>query len=202
MGTLLEKLLLSLTKSSTSLFNHAMMKGIIHGALICFLAILTACTVRPLYFSSNTKNNKQPDIHEKLLLIAIIDSSDDHMTQLARNHLIYLLSGGIGQATSPVYHLTLIINSNIQKSVYVSVGSGTPHGGRPSAGKIVAVANYILQDVHGNLLFSRKCSVTSSFDRPQQEYANLQAEQDAKKRAAEELAERVFLSLSQNIAYY
>lgn len=52
-------------------------------------------------------------------------------------------------------------------------------------------------DESGAIVQQRKRSVTASFDRPRQEYANLQAEEDAKKRAAEELAESIYLSLAQ-----
>jgi len=183
-------------------FNR-IVKGMAYSVIAGFLAVLTACTVQPLYSGRTAGNslsyNVMPDIHSKLSSIAI-DSPADHMTQMVRNRLIYLLSGGAGQPASPAYQLTLNVNSYVRRAVRVNIGNDTDREGRASAGTVIATSNYVLKDIQGKLLLKRNRSITSSFDRPRQEYANLQAEQDAKKRAAEELAERIFLSLAQNFA--
>jgi len=54
--------------------------------------------------------------------------------------------------------------------------------------------------MENKVLAKRTRTVSASFDRPRQEYANLQAEEDAKKRAANELAEQIYLSLAQDLS--
>lgn len=183
-------------------FNR-IVKGMVCAAAVCLLAALAACTVQPLYSARGSggalSGNITPDMRGKLAAIAI-DSPGDRMTQLVRNRLIYLLSGGAGQPASPAYRLALNVRSHVEQAVRVNIGDGTDREGRASAGTVIAVSDYVLKDSQGKPLLMRKRSVTASFDRPRQEYANLQAEQDAKKRAAEELAERIFLSLAQDLA--
>jgi len=186
------------------LLSNRIMKGMACSVFVSLLACLTACTVQPLYSSGKAGGNTlsghvTPDMRSKLSSI-VIDAPHDHMTQLVRNRLIYLLGSGAGEPASPAYQLSLNVNAYVQRAVRVNIGDGTDREGRASAGTVVATSNYVLKDIQGKPLLTRRRSITSSFDRPRQEYANLQAEQDAKKRAAEELAERIFLSLAQDLA--
>lgn len=183
-------------------FNR-IMKGMAYGTAVSLLVALAACSVQPLYSGKtaggNLSSGVAPDIRSKLSSIAI-DSPNDHMTQLVRNRLIFLLSGGAGQSAAPAYQLALNVRSYVQAAVRVDIGDRTERAGRASAGTVTATSNYVLKDNDGKPLVARKRSITSSFDRPRQEYANLEAEEDAKKRAAEELAERIFLSLVQDLS--
>ncbi|RCL02338.1 MAG: LPS-assembly lipoprotein [Candidatus Tokpelaia sp. JSC189] len=187
-----------------SSFNH-LIKGVACGNIIGLLTILAACSVQPLYSSKTVGDNLSsvvtPDIRRKLSSIAI-DSPNDRMTQLVRNQLIFLLSGGADQLATPAYQLALNIHSYVQTAVRVDIGDRTEYAGRASVGTVTAISNYILKDSEGKPLAMHKRSIISSFDRPRQEYANLAAEENAKKRAAEELAERIFLSLVQDISRY
>ncbi|MGC7556614.1 hypothetical protein, partial [Pandoraea pneumonica] len=70
----------------------------------------------------------------------------------------------------------------------------------PSAGIVKATSNFVLRDKDGKPLAAGTRTVGASFDRPRQEFANLRAERDARKRAAEELAEQVFLALAQKLS--
>ncbi|RCL01569.1 MAG: LPS-assembly lipoprotein [Candidatus Tokpelaia sp. JSC085] len=197
MGILLKKLLLYRKELSILSFKRTISNIVEYSAVISLLLMLTACTIQPLYSSGKKTVRAIPDIRKELFSVAI-ESPTDHITLLVRNHLIYLLSGDSGQSASPAYTLKLNVSSHIQQAVHVNIGDGTNRGGRPSAGRVIATAGYVLKDIQGKILFVRRTSVTSSFDRPRQEYANLQAEQDAKNRAAEELAERIFLSIAIN----
>ncbi|RCL00142.1 MAG: LPS-assembly lipoprotein [Candidatus Tokpelaia sp. JSC188] len=167
--------------------------------IISLLVTLLACSIQPLYFSKVAQI--APDMHKRLSSI-VIDNPNDHMTQLVRNQLIFLLSAGSGQPITPDYQLTLNIRSYVQTSVSIDIGDRIEHIGRPSVGTVTVISNYILKNSEGKSLAMRKRSVTSSFDRPQQEYANLTAEENARKRAAEELAEQIFLSLTQDVFHH
>jgi len=183
-------------------FNR-IMKGMAYSATVVgLLTALAACTVQPLYSGGaggdGLSGKVAPAMRSKLASIAI-DSPDDRMTQMVRNRLVYLLSGGAGQPSS-AYQLTLNVSVQVQQAIRVNIGDQTDREGRASAGTVIASSSYVLKDMKDRTLFMRKRSVASSFDRPRQEYANLQAEQDAKKRAAEELAERIYLSLTRDLA--
>lgn len=170
------------------------------------LCAAAGCTVRPLYGDNALGSGRlagaenSESLRNQLALIAI-DMPNDRFSQIVRNRLIYLLAGGAGEPASPRYHLALNAGYNVQQAVQVNVGDGTEREGRASSGTVIASADYVLRrpDAKGQdaVVQRRKRSVTSSFDRPRQEYANLQAEEDAKKRAAEELAESIYLSLAQ-----
>jgi|GEM_PF-297844 len=194
-----------------SSFEKSRMGRFMAGARLTLLMTALAssaasCTVGPLY-SSNTGTGGalgmgvNQSVRERLASIAIDEpKQNDHFNQLVRNKLIFLLSNGAGEATSPQYHLTLNTSYNIEEAMAMDVGDNTEREGRASSGTVVAYSNYQLKDDNNKLVQTRRRSVSSTFDRPRQEYANLMAEEDAKKRAAEELAQSVYLSLAQNLA--
>jgi LPS-assembly lipoprotein len=71
----------------------------------------------------------------------------------------------------------------------------------PSAGIVTLTADYRLTEVStGKLVGAGKRSISSSFDRPKQEFATYRAELDAENRAARELAEILRLALAQDLA--
>lgn len=172
-------------------------------AVIGFGVSLTACTVQPLYSGQSQDGepglNVAPNMRTKLASIAV-DTPNDRETQIVRNRLIFLMTGGAGQSTTPTYKLALNTSVSVLAAVRVDIGDRTDRTGRASAGIVTAHANYVLKDKDGNVVAKRRRSISSSFDRPRQEYANLQAEENAKKRAAEELAEQIFLSLAQDLS--
>lgn len=172
-------------------------------ALVAFAGfVLTACTVQPLYRGGNgdaANLNVAPTIRQKLSAIQI-DAPDDRFNQLVRNRLIFLLGGGAGEPDSPTYLLSLNASYSIRLAVQVDIGDTTKRAGRASAGTVNARSHYALKDGDGKPVVQRTRAATSSFDRPRQEYANLAAEQDAVRRAAEELAEQVYLSLAQDVS--
>jgi len=189
-----------------SLFNLKNRRGIAAAGLGLALAAagISGCTVRPLYGdkvgqTGNALGFGEKDSLRAQLASIAIDAPKGHFDQIVRNRLIFLLSNGAGEPAAPRYQLTLNSGYMIKEAVQMNVGDGTEREGRASSGIVVAFANYQLKD--GNqLVQARRRSVTSSFDRPRQEYANLEAEEDAKKRAAEELAQSIYLSLAQTMA--
>ena len=153
---------------------------------------ISACTVQPLYHgdaNGTAQLNVSPSIRSKLSGV-IIDAPTDRFNQLVRNRLIFLLNGGAGEPSAPTYQLSLGTSYSVRTAVQMDIGDSTDRTGRASAGAVDGHSTYVLKDM----------TVSASFDRPRQEYANLQAEEDAKKRAAEELAEQIFLSLAQDVS--
>ena len=61
-------------------------------------------------------------------------------------------------------------------------------------------ASYTLTDAKtGAVITAGKRAITSSFDRPRQEFASYRAQIDAENRAARELAEALQLSIAQDL---
>ncbi|WP_297322540.1 LPS assembly lipoprotein LptE [uncultured Bartonella sp.] len=164
--------------------------------------VLAACTVQPLYHgdaNGASQINVAPTIRTKLSGV-VIDQPTDRFNQLVRNRLIFLLNGGAGEPSAPTYQLSLGTSYNVRTAVQMDIGDSTDRTGRASAGAVDGRATYILKNMENQPLVKRTRSVSASFDRPRQEYANLQAEENAKKRAAGELAEQIFLSLAQDMS--
>lgn len=163
--------------------------------------ILAACTVQPLYRGDSqgaSQINVAPSIRTKLSGI-VIEQPTDRFNQMVRNRLIFLLNGGGGEPSTPTYQLALGTGVSVRSAVQLDIGDTTDRTGRASAGTVDGRSTYVLKDMENKPLVKRTRSVSASFDRPRQEYANLQAEEDAKKRAANELAEQIFLSLVQDL---
>lgn len=167
-------------------------------------AAVAGCTVQPLYSGGSTTDSLalgqvNPTIREKLASITI-DPAKNVFDLQVRNRLIFLLSGGAGEPAKPAYRVGLGLNHSVLSSVTVDIGNKNDTSGRPSAGSVRATSNYVILDMDGKPLATGSRSVTSSFDRPRQEFASLRAEKDAQKRAAEELAEQIYLSIAQNMS--
>lgn len=172
-------------------------------AFIAFAGfVLSSCTVQPLYKGGNggaANINVAPTVRQKLSSIQI-DAPNDRFNQIVRNRLIFLLGGGAGEPNAPTYLLSLNTSYAVRFAVQVDIGDTTDRTGRASAGSIDARSQYILKDGDGKPIVKRSRSVTASFDRPRQEYANVAAEEDAIRRAAEELAEQIYRSLAQDVS--
>lgn len=60
---------------------------------------------------------------------------------------------------------------------------------------------YVITDIRtGKSVARGQRSVTASYDRPRQEFANVRAERDAQNRAARELAELLRLAIAQDMS--
>ncbi len=173
-------------------------------ALAAGLALLAAgCTVQPLYSSHGTGaavgGAVAPDMRAKLASVAV-DPVGDVYGQQVRNRLIFLLGGGAGEPANPTYRLNLGLSQTVLNTMTVDIGDETDRSGRPSAGIVKATSHFVLKDKDGKPVAAGTRTVGSSYDRPRQEFANLRAERDARKRAAEELAEQIFLALAQKLS--
>ncbi|WP_332060119.1 LPS assembly lipoprotein LptE [Bartonella sp. CB74] len=175
----------------------------------CVFTLLCGCTVEPLYrqtpqvsttIDSLSYSKLNPfGLSEKLASI-VVEEPSDHFGQMVRNHLLFLLYGnGRSKPAAPVYRLMLKTSASTRESMKIEVDRAKKSVGRYSMGTIVSTAVYTLQDMKNTPVAEGTGFASVSFERLRQEYATLQAEKDAQKRAAKELAERIFMSLSQKL---
>ncbi|TRC74786.1 hypothetical protein FJV80_28720 [Mesorhizobium sp. WSM4310] len=162
--------------------------------LVGSLALVSACTVRPLY--SNAPLSTGSTANAELASIAIKPVRTRYAQQV-RNNLIFGFGRGAGEPASPLYSLNLSVAESVESSALVQVGTDEDE---PTAGSVTLTANYTLTDAKtGAVITVGKRSITSSFDRPRQEFASYRAQIDAENRAARELAEALQLSIAQDL---
>jgi LPS-assembly lipoprotein len=164
--------------------------------LIGSLALVSACTVRPLYSNAPLSPGSQTSANAELASIAIKPIKSRYGQQV-RNNLIFGFSRGAGEPASPGYSLDLGVTEAVESSALVQVGTDQDE---PTAGSVTLTASYLLHDAKtGVAIASGKRAITSSFDRPRQEFAAYRAQIDAENRAARELAEALQLSIAQDL---
>lgn len=191
---------MSLPDRLISAFQNLRLAIVAIGAVV----LLAGCTVQPLYSGGGSAGSTiggsvTPDMRAKLASISVDPENSIYGVQV-RNRLIFLLSGGAGEPANPNYKLRLGLSKSVKSFVSVDVGDRTDRTGRPSAGTVNAKSNFVLFDKDGKALKSGTRTVGASFDRPRQEFANLRAERDATKRAAEELAEQIYLAIAMQMS--
>lgn len=170
---------------------------LVTGAVLLSVALASACTVRPLYSNQPLTVGGQTVATEELASISVKPVRTRYAQQV-RNNLIFGLTHGKGESASPVYSLDLGVTESIQSAASIQV---TTDQDEPSAGIVTLTADYRLTEVStGKLVGSGRRSISSSFDRPKQEFATYRAELDAENRAARELAEILRLALAQDLA--
>ena len=170
---------------------------LVTGAVLLSVALASACTVRPLYSNQPLTVGGQTVATEELASISVKPVRTRYAQQV-RNNLIFGLTHGKGEPASPVYSLDLGVTESIQSAASIQV---TTDQDEPSAGIVTLTADYRLTEVStGKLVGAGKRSISSSFDRPKQEFATYRAELDAENRAARELAEILRLALAQDLA--
>jgi LPS-assembly lipoprotein len=159
-------------------------------------AALAGCQVRPLYSAGVATFSSDPSTG---ITSVSINEVSNRYGQEVRNQLIFALSGGAGEPANPGYRLELGISKRIITSVEVQ--TQTSGENQPTAGGVVLTSNYVLLDAAtGAQIASGSRSVTASFDRSRQQFAQLRAERDAENRAARELAEVLKLVIAGELA--
>jgi LPS-assembly lipoprotein len=162
--------------------------------LVGSLALVSACTVRPLY--SNAPLSTGSSANAELASIAIKPVKTRYAQQV-RNNLIFGFGRGAGEPASPLYSLDLTVTEAVDSAALVQVGTDEDE---PTAGSVTLNASYTLTDMKtGAVITVGKRAITSSFDRPRQEFASYRAQIDAENRAARELAEALQLSIAQDL---
>lgn len=140
------------------------------------VGLLAGCQVRPLYSSAG-------GTPAKLAAIKFSPASD-RVTQVVRNQLIFLTSGGAGETAKADYQLQLSVSStraDILDDEIVDV---------LKPGRVTLTGTYSLTRISdGSVVRSGTRSVTSLVDVSNQEFAKLRAYRDGENRAGRELAE-------------
>ncbi|EJF84468.1 LPS assembly lipoprotein LptE [Candidatus Bartonella washoeensis] len=181
-------------------------------SLASLFMLVSGCTVEPLYRQvsqiSTTMDSVSYGQHggkaslglSAKLASIVVEEPSDRFGQMVRNHLLFLLYGNGSKPSTPAYQLVLQTSTFTRESVQIEVDRDRKREGRPSVGTVVGKASYILQDMKNAPLFKGTGTVRASFERLRQEYATMQAEKDAQKRVAEELAEQILLLLAKDLA--
>ncbi len=165
--------------------------------MVGLLAFSSACTVRPLYSNAPLSAGSTVGARAELSSIAV-KPVDSRYAQQVRNHLIYGLTGGGGEPANPVYSLDLAVSETVESSAVVQV---TKEIDEPTSGTVTLKADYRLIEIAtGKVVASGSRTMTSSFDKPKQEFAVMRAQIDAENRAARELASLLQLKISQDLA--
>ncbi|WP_376702798.1 LPS assembly lipoprotein LptE [Mesorhizobium sp. ISC25] len=172
------------------------LRRIVLCGLLTSVALVSACTVRPLYSSAPLVAGSQVGAAAELASISVKPVKTRYAQQV-RNNLIFALGQGAGEPASPVYSLDLGVSELVESAAIEQV---TTDEDEPTAGTVTLTANYVLSDAKTGTVIARgKRSIPSSYDRPRQEFASYRAQIDAENRAARELADVLRLSIAQDL---
>ncbi|WP_039760730.1 LPS assembly lipoprotein LptE [Bartonella queenslandensis] len=182
--------------------------------------LLSGCKVEPLYRQESQSSRAMNSalyggaiVHQdsisgqvslglaQKLASIVVEEPSDRFGQMVRNHLLFLLYGNGGNPSLPAYRLALQTSVLIRESMQIEVDFEKKRKGRPSVGTVMSKASYTLQDMKNMPVAKGTAIMNASFERLRQEYATMQAEEDAKKRVAEELAEQIFLLISRDLSH-
>jgi len=171
-------------------FRRAAVLGLVLG-----LSLVSACTVKPLY-SNPSSDGTQAGVTADLSSIAIKPVNQRYAQQV-RNNLIFLFNRGAGQPAAAAYTLTLVVTAVHESAAVVQVGDDN----EPTAGTVTMTASYSLAGTSSaEVIASGRRQITSSYDRPRQEFAAYRARLNAEDRAARELAELLNLAIAQDLS--
>lgn len=152
--------------------------------LFATLAIATAalslagCQVRPLYDSTGVTAQR--------LGALSFSEANTRVEQVTRNRLIFLTTGGAGEADVADYDVKLDVTSSVTKLLLID-SSDTAR-----AAQVTVSGTYVLLRKSDNqVLKSGRRAATALVDYSIQEFANTRAVRDAENRAANELAELI-----------
>lgn len=147
-------------------------------AVVGAVLSLTACQVRPLYDSSGTTAANLGSIE--------FSDASSRVEQVVRNQLIFLTSGGAGEAEKADFAVDMNVTSRESKVLLIQ-SSDTAR-----AAQVTVSATYkLVRNSDQQILKSGNRSATSLVDLSIQEFANVRAVRDAENRAARELAELI-----------
>ena len=146
-------------------------------ATIAGCVLLAGCGFHPMY-----GNSLAPQLSS--VYVEPIAERDGYEL---RNNLIDVLQSD-GDAAGKAYRLKISLNETSQGIALQNDATITRYDNRLEA-------HYTLSDARGNVLTTGTQSEMSAYNVVTSPYATLVAEQDASKRAAQEVAERIHLDL-------
>lgn len=178
-------------KTAAPFARRAVLFGLLAG-----MALVSACQVRPLYSNQPLSTGSTVSAREELASIAVKPVSSRYAQQV-RNNLIFAFTGGAERTANPVYSLTLNVTESVISTASIQVAKDQD---QPTAGTVIMTAAYTLTDAKtGKAVANGQRSISSSFDKPGQEFASYRAQIDAENRAARELAELLHLAVAQDL---
>lgn len=176
--------------------SNGSLRAVVRIALLSTIVLASACTVRPLYSDGPASAGVATGTATQLASINI-KPVNTRYGQEVRNHLIFLFNNGAGQPDAAPYSMVLSVDSLTEGALLAQV---TSKDDEPTSGTVTLTATYAVTEIStGKVVASGKRNVTSSYDRPRQEFANMRAQRDAENRAARELAEVLRLSIAQEM---
>lgn len=166
-------------------------------AAVALAALVSACTVRPLYSNAPLSSGSTASAQAELASIAIKPVTTRYAQQV-RNNLIFAFTGGGARTATPAYSLDLGVSELLETAARVQI---TTDVDQPTAGTVTLTSRYRLTDVKtGDVVATGTRSISASYDKPPQEFASYRAQLDAENRAARELAELLNLAIAQDLA--
>lgn len=152
-------------------------------AILGATALVSACQVRPLYGTSTMTAQHMASVS--------FSDARGRVEQVVRNQLIFLTSGGAGEAEKPEYSVTFSAVSSVNKVLLID-SSDTAR-----AAQVTVSGTYkLVRNSDQQVLKSGNRSATAIMDYSIQEFANVRAIRDAEDRAAKELAELIRADLA------
>jgi LPS-assembly lipoprotein len=146
-------------------------------AAIALCVLLAGCGFHPMYGSALAPQ----------LASVYVEPIPERDGYELRNSLIDVLQSD-GDAAGKAYRLKISLNESSQGIALQNDATITRYNNRLEA-------RYTLSDARGNVLTTGTQSEMSAYNVVVSPYATLVAEQDASKRAAQEVAERIHLDL-------
>jgi LPS-assembly lipoprotein len=162
------------------------MKKNLHFFLVLIaLLMLSACGFQPVYGTHNTDSDSP--VADNLNNIAI-DNIPDRSGQLLRNNLIDRLYGK-NRPAQPVFTLKVKLHNSIEDLGILANATSTRE-------LLNMYADYTLLDAKGKTILSGTAHSVASYDRLDQMYGTIAAQQDANERTIHEVSEQIVNRIS------
>ena len=149
---------------------------------------LVSCQFQPLY------GDRSASVESGSELSGVsVSQVDSRVGQQVRNHLLFLLNGGFGNAEKAHEARIRVTWSNRQLAAIRGVRDNV-------SGTITVIASYDLVALSdGKIIASGSRQSEAAYDRTGQVFANKRAERDAENRAAKEVAESLRLAIASDL---
>ncbi len=151
---------------------------------VALAALAGACTVRPVYMQTATGGAPMAD-----LSAVSVGQVGDRVAQEVRNNLIFAFTGG-RPAAPPRYDLSLNVSTS-------EIRLGFEKDETAPAYQVTVAVKFELKDIaSGRSILRSSSSGVASYDRSNQNFANVRARIDAENRAAQAVADQLQLRLA------
>ncbi len=153
-------------------------------ASLTLVAILAGCQVRPLYSETSGA------VGQRLTTVGF-DAPTNRIAQVVRNNLVFLATGGAGDAKNPLYDVKLSAKSTASSILDITSDDQTTSETHvPIPGRVEVTVDYTLTRISDQkVLKSATRTLVAQIDVSGQAFARLRAIRDGENRAAREAAE-------------